>query len=185
MKNAEWRDIPGFTGYQAGSDGNVRSIDREVVDGRPGGNVKRLRGKVMAQHVGRNGYCTTFVKDGTRPVHRLIASAFLAEFCAGLEVNHKNGNKSDNRVENLEMVTRSGNALHMYQTGLAVGPHKGKKGALNHLAKAVVATKNGVEVFRFSAVRDAIEHGYDCGCISRAARGIVKSHKGLQWKYLA
>jgi hypothetical protein len=184
MKNAEWRDIPSFSGYQASNDWLVRSVDREVIDGRSGGTFKKVRGKVLAQYVGAHGYYTTCVKDKTRPVHRLVAAAFLGDFAPGMEVNHKNGVKTDNRLENLEMVTRSGNALHMYRTGLAVGPHKGKKGALNHLAKAVAAFKDGNEVMRFGAVREAEALGYDSGCISRAAGGIVKSHRGLQWKYM-
>ena len=52
-----------------------------------------------------------------RLVHRLIASAFHGQ-PIGLEVNHKNGMKDDNRPENLEWVTRSENHLHAYRNGL-------------------------------------------------------------------
>ena len=50
-------------------------------------------------------------------VHRAVALTFLGP-SNGLTVNHKNGNKRDNRIENLEWMTRSGNITHAYRTGL-------------------------------------------------------------------
>jgi hypothetical protein len=54
--------------------------------------------------------------DGRKPytLHRLIAKAFLPDYSDNLQVNHKNGIKDDNRVENLEMVTNAQNALHAW-----------------------------------------------------------------------
>ena len=56
-------------------------------------------------------------KDGRKAyrVHRLVAMFYLPDYSDGLEVNHKNGNKSDNRVENLEMVTTGENVLHAWR----------------------------------------------------------------------
>lgn len=54
--------------------------------------------------------------DGRKPyrLHRLIAKAFLEDFSDDLQVNHKNGDKSDNRIENLEMVNNSQNVYHAW-----------------------------------------------------------------------
>ena len=51
-------------------------------------------------------------KRNNRLVHRLIASSFIGEINPGMEINHINGIKSDNRVENLEICTRRENAIH-------------------------------------------------------------------------
>ena len=55
-------------------------------------------------------------KDGRKIIklHRLIAATFLETYNEDLQVNHKNGVKNDNRVENLEMVTQSQNVLHAW-----------------------------------------------------------------------
>lgn len=59
-------------------------------------------------------------------VHRAVAEAFIGEIPDGYEINHKNGIKTDNRVENLEIVTRSQNCIHAIKTGLAI-PFKNRK----------------------------------------------------------
>lgn len=53
------------------------------------------------------------------PVHVLLAEAFLGKRPPGFDVNHKNGNKHDNRLENLEYVSRAYNVKHAYHLGLA------------------------------------------------------------------
>jgi hypothetical protein len=72
--------------------------------------------------VSKSGYFVVSAKLGNiRPkvfVHRLVAMAFVPGFAQGLTVNHINGNKLDNRPENLEWVTLSENTKHQWRTGL-------------------------------------------------------------------
>lgn len=99
--------IPGIEShYLAGSDGHVYTL------------------KTYRKRIGRNsnkGYPQVTISIQNKItlwlVHRLIASAFHGQ-PKGLEVNHKNGVKDDNRPENLEWVTRSENHIHAYKTGL-------------------------------------------------------------------
>jgi hypothetical protein len=72
--------------------------------------------------IAKSGYYVVSAKLGaSRPkmfVHRLVALAFVPGFCEGLSVNHINGNKLDNRPENLEWLTLADNTRHQWQTGL-------------------------------------------------------------------
>jgi hypothetical protein len=72
--------------------------------------------------VSKSGYHVVSAKIGKiRPkvfVHRLVAIAFVSGFADGLSVNHINGNKLDNRPENLEWLTLADNTRHQWETGL-------------------------------------------------------------------
>jgi len=66
----------------------------------------------------RNGYLSVKINRKDYRIHRLVALAFLDNPLNKPDVNHINGNKEDNRLENLEWVTKSDNMLHAYQIGL-------------------------------------------------------------------
>jgi hypothetical protein len=118
--NEEWRDISGYEDYyQVSTLGRVRSCDR-VVKHRKGDQM--VKGRLLNPSLDRNGYFRiTLYKDGSRSfflVHRLVAIAFLAIDTLRNDVNHKNGVKDDNRVENLEWCTHLENMRHAIDTGL-------------------------------------------------------------------
>jgi len=104
----EWRDIPDFEGYQVSSFGNVRGVDRLR---RSKVGLRLTRGQELKQLLNKKG-CHT------RLVHKLVASAFLTKPEGCTQINHINGIKTDNRVNNLEWVTQSENQLHAYKLGL-------------------------------------------------------------------
>lgn len=102
----EWRAVKGYEGsYEVSSYGRVRSIDREDFAGR------RRKGKILSPssdgylgvNLGKNGRLN-FVR-----VAHLVAAAFLGERPVGYEIHHKDAVKHNNRVENLEYVTRKRN----------------------------------------------------------------------------
>lgn len=101
-----WLDIPGTGGlYEASSLGRIRSKDGAVAARSHPRGYLRVRIRCAGQ------------KSQDHFVHRLVALAFLGER-QGLEVNHVNGCKTDNRAENLEWVTHSENVAHAYRIGL-------------------------------------------------------------------
>ena len=111
-----WAAVEGYEGYYEVSDkGRVRSLDRLV-----GGRL--LKGKVLKPGAYPNKYKYVFLrKDGDQRlflVHRLVAVAFLLNKDGLKIVNHKDGNKQNNRVENLAWCSNSQNQLHSARTGL-------------------------------------------------------------------
>ena len=98
--NEIWKSIPGFPRHEASSFGRIRvlpGID-EVRDAR-GWSYKRFRpGKMLTPNHDSRGYAYVSINDRTHIWHRLIASAFLGVAPSpNHQVNHKNGNKRDNR----------------------------------------------------------------------------------------
>jgi len=110
VSKEEWKDVVGYVGlYQASSLGRVKSL-------KPG---RRRYGCILRPARNNRGYLTVALyQDGKQSrvyVHRLVAEAFLgSQPSPDHEVNHKNGDKVDNRVENLEWVTKSENHKHAY-----------------------------------------------------------------------
>lgn len=138
-----WRDIPGFPGYQASSFGRIRSCKQgswRVL--RPTPHPKTEYLVVSLRVAGR------YV---ARSVHRLIAATFLGE-AIGRDVNHKDGRKDSNRLDNLEYLSRGDNHRHAYRTGLR--EPVGKKlsndqvrqivALKGHFPQKVIASKFGV-----------------------------------------
>lgn len=118
----EWRAVVGFEGsYEVSSFGDVRSVARTVKRDGPRGDLS-VSEHVLRAQVTPKGYLRIQLGRGgqsaNRLVHRLVAEAFLANPESKPEVNHRDGRKANNRLENLEWVTSSENQVHAYDTGL-------------------------------------------------------------------
>ena len=93
------------------------------------GEIRNARtGKTIKQFVGKDGYLRTQIAGKTRLVHRLVALTFVPSEVGKDFVNHKDGNKSNNRANNLEWCTRSENMRHAYKYDLksSVGEKNGR-----------------------------------------------------------
>lgn len=131
-KNAEiWKAIPFAPQYQVSSIGNLKSIKRTSITIKDGIEVSRvLKERPIAERVNNCGYTrvTLYIKGALKSysMHRLVASLFIPNPDNKRTVNHINGNKRDNRVENLEWNTHQENVIHSYRTGLKT-PTKGSQ----------------------------------------------------------
>lgn len=129
-----WRPVHRFPHYEASSLGRVRSVDRIVLVRRKSRQyMRRRKGQLMKQTMHHSGYlCVNVCEEALptmAPVHQLVADAFHGERREGLTVNHINGNKRDNRPENLEYVTIRENLLHGYRTGIIKNHGEHNRGA--------------------------------------------------------
>ena len=122
-----WKDVIGYEGlYQVDDTGNVRSLDRIIISKK--GSPLSFKGQNLKISTDRGGYkylklCNSgFCKK--YKVHRLVAFSFIGD-CTGLQINHKNGIKSDNRISNLEICDSTHNNRHALEMGLK----KVKKGS--------------------------------------------------------
>lgn len=148
MTNEIWKDIPGFEGiYQASNIGQIKSLER-IRNG--GGSISkcRIKERILKPRKNKVGYLHLMIcnngKRSTHSIHRLVAIAFLPNYLNKPTVNHKNGNKLDNRVENLEWATFSENTNHGFENGL------NKRGELHFLTNL---TKSDVlEIRRLSSI---------------------------------
>ena len=97
----EWREIEGFTIYEVSNLGRVRN---------------KLTSRVIGGHTLKNGYIQVGLMNNKKQifkmVHRLVSGAFIGRLPEGKEINHIDGNKTNNCVDNLEYVTHSENMIH-------------------------------------------------------------------------
>lgn len=161
-----WRDVPGYEGlYQVSSIGRVKTLDR-MIDAHVG--YRHQKEQIMSFYIDKNGYRKVHIcKDSKTKnvmIHRLVCMTFIENPRNLPEVNHINGIKDDNRVENLEWCTRSENEQHAYDNGLA----KGQPGHLRPMAKPI------------RLIHLATNKMLQFGCIADCARFFIGKQKNLE-----
>ncbi len=118
MTNEIWKPVVGFEGrYEVSSTGRIKALSREIVysDGRKGRLPERL---IKGTLLNAGYYCVSFDTKTRKSIHTVVAEAFLGSSEYRQTVNHKDGNKTNNCVENLEWATYKENNNHARKTGL-------------------------------------------------------------------
>lgn len=184
-----WKDINGYEGYyQISNKGNVRSVDR--FDG-----VHDRIGAVIKPNLKSNGYLQVGLRKHNKRkwvgVHRLVAIHFIDNLENKPQVNHIDGNKQNNTVENLEWVTAKENQQHAARIGLRDDLPKGEKhpaygkfGADSLSAKPVVRVDlvtGKTKLYKAKIL--AKDDGFDVTSISKCCHGKLKTHKGYKWYF--
>ena len=184
-----WKDIKGSEGiYQVSSFGRIRSLDRIRIDQRTGKRA-HIKGKIIKTVPGTTGYLIFSLHRNYRQtsarVHRIVAETFIEKSLYKYAVNHINGIKTDNRVENLEWVTKSENELHAHRILGKKGAWYGHFGKLHHGSKPVNQYSLSGDFIKTWDSQGDIERklGLSQGNISCCCCGIYKTAYGFIWKF--
>lgn len=169
-----WKDIEGYEGhYQISSFGRVLSIRRRVWRSHQG--YVWIAERVMKPRPVKGYAWVNLALCGTcrsLAVHLLVMRAFGREKPSGThQVNHKDGNKQNNSIDNLEWVTPRENVIHAHQFGLRNGPEKGKP-----LAKLSFA--NAVDIYDMRGKCSALAVGMRYGV---SERHVYQIWAGRKW----
>lgn len=154
------------------------------------GEVYNYNCKKIKPHPDKDGYLKVRLWSGQKYknffVHRLVAEAFIPNPENKPQVNHIDGNKTNNNIFNLEWVTQSENMRHCFDVlGHKAGYwNKGRFEKNSNRAKVVLQIKNNTIIAEFYGCMEAQRKtGIHFGSISNACLGRSKTAGGFQWKY--
>jgi hypothetical protein len=184
MKVEIWKDIVGYEGlYQVSNFGYVKSLERKV----PfySGYQKRILKKRIKERILKTTICNDYksvslLKNGVQKtyfVHRLVAQAFISNPENKPQVNHIDGNKSNNCVENLEWCTSQENNIHAWENELNK-PHNERK--INQY------DMNGNFIKTWKSITEYLKENnkkIKSSSITNCCKGRYKSAYGYIWKY--
>ena len=157
-------------------------MGRFVID--RGGNIYNKKGLKMKTSITKNGYEKFNTSRPTKSflVHRLVAISFIENTENKPEVNHKDGNKLNNNVSNLEWVSRSENIIHGFEHNL-ISKDKDNKGVKHYRSIPIKATDyegNAIHYFNSSGEANRLNN-FSSQSIRDAIKGKLKTYKGLYW----
>lgn len=161
-----WKPIS-IEGYEVSDCGLVRS-NRRIL--KPTINKKGYE-VVYPSNKRKEGYKTSCL------VHRLVAEAFIPNSDNKPQINHKDGNKRNNQIENLEWVTNEENHKHKLENNLTPPTHFPKRVGQFTTEGILIATFNSI----YEGAKSVGTTQYN---ISRVVNGLRKTYKGYAWKYV-
>lgn len=174
-----WKDIKGFEGrYQVSNLGRVCSF----IANHNGRNNEVLCYHILKYAYDRTGYQRVVLTDSGKKkhscfVHRLVAAAFIGD-PDGMQINHKDGIKSHNYVDNLEICDQSYNTIHAYRFGLM-------KPCDNGMKKKVRALKDGLVIGIYTSIRLMCRSlNLDRRSVLRVLDGTYEHHHGLKFEFI-
>lgn len=161
----EWRRLEGFVwGYEVSNLGRVKSLNYRKT-GKP---------KIMKQSKVADGYLAVRLKKEGKPmlyrVHRLVAMVFIPNPYNHPQINHKDENKTNNRVENLEWCTAKYNINY--------------GSLIQKISKVVYQYDKNLNLIHvWNSTMDAQRNGFHNTNVSKCCAGKLKTYKGFIWSY--
>ena len=180
MTAERWLPVVGYEGwYDISSYGRVRRMKAYN---------NTFVGRILKEALDSRGYMFVLLSKkgviGHFTIQWLVTEAFLGSRTDGKEVNHKDGVKENNHVNNLEWTTSSENSKHAYKIGLCIAPYLGKFGKDHNTSKQIsqydksMTFLNTFESASLAKIKTGISH------IDGCARGERKTAGGFIWKYI-
>lgn len=190
LPNEIWKDV--CDGYKVSNYGRVLSLAKTTIRGRK-------YDKILSASKKDNGYYTVSINGNNEYVHRLVAKAFIDNPNNLNEINHKNEDKSNNRVDNLEWCTKSYNVsysksikikqidpitkevINIYDSAIrAAIAVSGKNGCILMCCK-IIKIYNGTETIYNSVSEAAIKNNVSASAIYNCLYGKSKTCGGYEW----
>lgn len=176
--------------YKVSDTGLIKRISGNFVDKI--GRVKYYEEKILNPRPGRTGYMRVTLEGKDYYVHRLVAQAFIDNPLNKPEVNHKDGNKKNNTVSNLEWVTKKENCEHASLNNLINRESvKRREQCFVNSRKAIEVnikpilqyTMDNIFIKEWKSASEAARYYNNNHAIAAAGRGERKSASGFKWKY--
>lgn len=164
-----WRDIKGYEGlYQVSNEGRVKSLKRKIIL-----KQQTIKGGYLRVHLWKNGKCKHKI------VSVLVYETFIGDIPEDLQVNHKDENKSNNKVENLNLLTSQDN------NNWGTRNERSRQSQLNDEKKS-----KKVKVYKYPSMefvgifpsRKEIERKLKCFNVKKVIDGIYKQEKGYTFE---
>ena len=176
-----WKPVVGYENcYEVSNDGEVKSLLRKQI------GINRVTKEKILKLSNVNGYkYVGLKKDGISKmeiVHRLVAMAFIPNLQNKPFINHLDGNKTNNNVNNLAWSTNKENQLHSYRV---LGTKGIKKCNMDKTSKPVVQIdiKTNKEIKKWNSIVEA-KTSLGIKGISKVCKGKMKQSGGYKWKYI-
>lgn len=156
-----WKNIEKEDGYKISPCGRV---------------LNTKANKILLGQINHRGYRQVTINGKTHRIHKLVATAFIPNENNLPQINHKDCDKLNNHVSNLEWCTNSYNIRHAIKNGRYEKYH-------NSLKMKIIGTniENKSKV-KFNSLADSSKYGFSPGCISDCINGNRKQHKGYIWR---
>lgn len=192
-----WKPVKNFEKYyEVSNQQKVKRLERAVCNGR---GIKKLKSTIIEGRIRNDGYKAVHILNKDKLLHIIVAEAFpeiCGEWFEGAVVHHINGIKTDNRPENLIVLTNSDHIKLHYKTApdsfkkpsekrnkAISNAVKGKRRVYKH--KPVIQQDiNGNEIKKWDCIADVQkEMGYSAGNICMCCKGQLKTAYGFKWQY--
>lgn len=179
----EWRPVKNYEGlYEVNENGEIKALKREWYSGVEFKIFRIKESHFLKPTLKKTGYChVTLLKEGkqkTKSVHRIVAEAFIKNDKNKQQVNHINGNKSDNRLSNLEWATPTENTIHAYENELLISKKRGE----HSQAKKIKCTTLDMEFDCINNAADVL--GVKKYSIGKICNGRQRQTAGLTFKFI-